>query len=293
MTWTKEDKLLASDMFFKEVPVRKIADYFGVTRYRVLTDVSQLAVSGEYRSIDTETIISRYDDGLELEDISTELKVPTVLVRRVLVTSGKRPRVDDGEYIDSFREINDEDSAYWLGFMFSDGYIKSDFTGFGLDLDKIDKGHILKFRDFLGIDKTLGEYGDMVRLIVTDSNAAADLIAKGCLPKKSHVLGPPEGVPSELERHFIRGVVDGDGSIGWHSKGQPRIRVCGTYELLEWISAVGPTQASLPTPMKSIYEFRVNGRNKAMDWIHWLYKDASVYLSRKYDMYLELSDFFE
>lgn len=290
--WDKSAKLEAADMFYKEVPVRKIAEYFDVTRYRVLSEVSKLAISGEYCPVDADEIIQMYDEDMDLEGIASKLKVPTILISRVLINSGRRPNIEHVNSIDLFSTIDNEMSAYWLGFMFADGYIKSDLTGFGVDLHSKDKDHLALFKEHLGTTANLTYPAQMVRLVVTDHNAAADLIAKGCVPRKSHVIGPPVALPVELNRHFIRGLVDGDGSLGYHSKNQPRIRICGSYDLLEWVSENGPVGGSKPTPMKSIFEFRVNGKSKAMKWIDWLYSDSNISLSRKYNMYRELRDEF-
>jgi hypothetical protein len=56
------------------------------------------------------------------------------------------------------------------------------------------------------------------------------------VPRKSLVLEPPD-VPQPMLRHFIRGIFDGDGSVGWHKHNRTvRFTVCsGSKRFVEWI----------------------------------------------------------
>ena len=49
-------------------------------------------------------------------------------------------------------------------------------------------------------------------MIITNNDFATNLITQGCVEHKTDILEPPN-IPKNLERHFIRGLMDGDGSI--------------------------------------------------------------------------------
>ena len=117
-----------------------------------------------------------------------------------------------------FEKIDSEEKAYWLGFLYADGYISFSENKIELSLAEKDVHHIEKFRDFLGINNRIC-YRPSVkayRLSFRSDKCKQDLINQGCTPRKSLTLKFPTSkqVPYELIRHFIRGYFDGD---GWFS----------------------------------------------------------------------------
>ena len=158
-----------------------------------------------------------------------------------------------------FEKIDLEEKAYWLGFMFADGYIvdNSNRYGqdeFGISLSEKDKDHLEKFKKSIKAtnpiliykrnSKTPGE--PLARILLTSQKTANDLIDKGCIKQKSLVLKPPKNVPNELIHHFLRGFFDGDGSIAKTKNESMRktdgflynIRITTTYEMANWIQNI-------------------------------------------------------
>lgn len=123
-----------------------------------------------------------------------------------------------------FENIDTEEKAYWLGFIYADGCV-SNSTKYTLEitLKKSDENHLKKFRSFLDSDALISNktisHGEKVykavRIAVHSKKLVEDLISKGCTPRKSLTLSFPsrEILPQPLVKHFIRGYFDGDGSI--------------------------------------------------------------------------------
>ena len=86
----------------------------------------------------------------------------------------------------------------------------------------------------------------MVSTVIGNKHMRDSLISKGCVPNKSLILKFPseEILPKELQRHFIRGYFDGDGTIGLypHSKTNPKLEesllIVGTKPFLEKVQDV-------------------------------------------------------
>lgn len=128
-----------------------------------------------------------------------------------------------------FEKIDNEWKAYWLGFMYADGWNCSDKHSIGLRLQESDKEHIQKFKDSLQSDsKTYFSKGGDTIIIgknchaqnqysvsISNDKICKDLSNLGCVPRKTYILKFPteEQVPKDLMRHFIRGFLDGDGYI--------------------------------------------------------------------------------
>ena len=56
--------------------------------------------------------------------------------------TGNRKYYFNNLYFDS---IDSEEKAYWLGFLYADGYILSSANGFGCNLKEDDASHLKKF----------------------------------------------------------------------------------------------------------------------------------------------------
>jgi hypothetical protein len=124
-----------------------------------------------------------------------------------------------------FDTIDKEDKAYWFGFILTDGSITSKInTVLQIKLKADDSHHLEKFNSFIQTDKPLtflisksssSDYKDTkaVQQIISSKKIVKDLIANGCPENnKSKELTFPN-IRVDLERHFIRGLIDGDGSF--------------------------------------------------------------------------------
>jgi intein/homing endonuclease len=144
-----------------------------------------------------------------------------------------------------FDNINTEEKAYWLGFIFADGNIISHKRCYSLTLgvSEIDIDHIKKFQQTLQTthklstkNKTTGKYGQVSKpfyyIRVTSKHLVESLIGLGCVPNKSKTITFPNILP-KLERHFIRGVFDGDGWITMYDK---------KHKYLKWSIYTGSKQ---------------------------------------------------
>lgn len=142
-----------------------------------------------------------------------------------------------------FDKIDTEEKAYWLGFLYADGYVESNGNTIELSLKSSDIHHLEKFRDFLNFDKTKHIFKDSIRCRIAFRNKhiKQSLIKLGCIPRKSLTITFPslDQVPVHLHRHFIRGYVDVDGSVMFnteHTSG--RLSILGTYDMLDGIVKV-------------------------------------------------------
>ena len=217
----------------------------------------------------------------------------------------------------SFDVIDTEEKAYWLGFMYADGYISSKNNQIGLQLAIKDIEHLQKFNNFLNYSRGMtitdshqfgsedkfnknGELMQMVRTVITNEHMWKALNNVGCVPNKSLILQfPDESIfkSKDLIRHFIRGYVDGDGTLGVypHSKTNPNLEasllIVGTKSFLEGIQNYLNIKGFLmqkPSCNENTYRLGYSTK-KAEQVADILYKDASIYLTRKYNIYI--SDF--
>ena len=200
-----------------------------------------------------------------------------------------------------FEVIDTEEKAYWLGFLYADGYVESgNRNAIELSLKSSDIEHLRKFSSFLGFDDNKHIFQDEVRcrFYFRNKKVKNRLISLGCVPQKSLILKFPseEQVPRELIRHFIRGYVDGDGSLmlGKNHLGEyvkPRFNILGTENFLEGILDVtGWRKLKIQHPSNA-YCIEWSGFY-VKDYLDFLYKDSTIYLDRKYNKYLKITNIF-
>lgn len=158
--------------------------------------------------------------------------------------------------------------------------------------------HLEKFRDFLGFSKDKHIFQDSVRCRISfrNSKTKQDLIDLGCIPRKSLVLTFPnkKQVPSYLIPHFVRGYIDGDGSVMIGSKNTPRLSILGTYNFLYELRKQMGWKENKVLYKKSQEKTGVcvvewSGRY-VINYLDDIYKNANIYLDRKYEKYLILKN---
>jgi intein-encoded DNA endonuclease-like protein len=192
-----------------------------------------------------------------------------------------------------FDVIDTEEKAYWLGFMYADGYVSSDLKEFSLSLQERDIDHLNVFKGFVGsnakllrLDYTVKNPSISYKLFIGSRVVAESLNKLGCTPNKSLTLKFPskEIVPEHLTQHFIRGYFDGDGCV-YIDKQNILFQAVGTKDMMEHIVKTVGVDMNV-RQIGNVYEIRCKGNAKAMKVFDWMYKDASVCLRRKYDKYI-------
>lgn len=193
-----------------------------------------------------------------------------------------------------FDVIDTEEKAYWLGFIFADGYV-SNKNDFELSLSIVDIKHLQKFNKFINHTKEIKNDNYRCRLFLKDSHFVNRLKELGCISKKSLILQFPNlniFKSKDLIKHFIRGYWDGDGCLSYCDIGHQRIQisVLGTEDFL--------TKMKENLPLKFDYKLGYNNKakslitrtlqingNNAFELTYYLYENASIYLDRKFEKY--------
>lgn len=198
-----------------------------------------------------------------------------------------------------FDIIDNEHKAYWCGFLAADGYIIQHKNGwqnqFGITLQTQDK-YILEQlnKDIDGnyvirdkkISKNNKEYYSSI-LQCTSDIAVQALIDKGIVPRKSLILKYLQHIPKNLEHHMIRGYLDGDGSLGVNNRNEYWCQFLGTQSFLSGIQHFFQTNNKI-YKRGNIYILSYYGNKQVPYILNQLYKDATIYLKRKYQKYAEM-----
>lgn len=212
-------------------------------------------------------------------------------------------RLNGQKLVDShiFDNIDTEEKAYWLGFLYADGYISDGYINNRVELciQEDDLPHLENYKKFLKSNHKItikvipdGLGGDAfraVRLTIDNKDLRAGLVKHGCFNNKSLTIEMPT-LNDDLMRHFIRGFFDGDGTIYWHSHRKSyRAGFCsGSSKFLEQLKEYLKTKdielCSIIRDTRSINTHNVSVSQTSLEkFLKYLYEDSTIYLQRKYD----------
>lgn len=229
--------------------------------------------------------------------------------RNIKTIKGNHYRLYTHDY-DYFEKIDTEEKAYWLGFMFADGYIV-DYSNrygedkFGMTLHSKDVSSLEAFKKSIQATNPITDVSyngrTLRRIIMSSQKTVNDLISHGCVKQKSLILKPPIGVPDELLHHFIRGFFDGDGSLYWNKSyfqahegwNTPSYSICitSTKEMVEWlIQILGDGKIYKEERREKTFYFKLGGNIKVRHFCKYIHKDATIFMERKYNYYKELCE---
>lgn len=203
-----------------------------------------------------------------------------------------------------FDNIDCEEKAYFLGLIYSDGYITGNAFGIALksnDIEILEKlalcmssTHKIKIYRNNGY----GSYHnptEYCRLIIKNQHLVDSLIKNGVEYHKSLKLKPPK-LDDYLIRHFIRGFMDGDGSI-YESCKSYTVSFTGVPEMLNYIGDHIKSKGIIkryklyPEHMSDVtYSLKIGGNIQSKNLLLYLYDNSKIYLKRKHDIYLHINN---
>lgn len=190
-----------------------------------------------------------------------------------------------------FESIDSEDKAYWLGFIMADGCVSLTYRPkLVIKLATKDRSHLSKWHKAINscikiCDLTIGVHSQHYSKKMCD-----DLIKLGCTPRKSNTLCFPK-INENLLNHLVRGYFDGDGcaDLRTHQKTpQLRITFIGTEQFLSKLKEVLKINNKLQPAgnNKIARKFEFCGNIKARKVANWMYKNSTIFLERKKEIYL-------
>ncbi len=179
------------------------------------------------------------------------------------------------------------ESAYVFGFWFADGSMTQPGKDHYVSFVSKDLEHLRLIRQVMQAEQKIYARPDgSYTLAIGSKQMWYDLLRLGGAPAKSLVAAMPY-VPQTLMRHFIRGYVDGDGSLYWDTtqRRTPRINIVGGLSFLEKLAQVIHQDtdvgiAKIRTHKSKIPYLAYTGI-KAQVLAKWLYIPGELRLERK------------
>ena len=224
-----------------------------------------------------------------------------------------------------FDVIDNEHKAYWLGFIWCDGYMairdRNNHISyeFKLSLSDIDASHLEKFNHDLNGNYKV-KYYDMgnssftsehqeARLLITNQHFGKTLVEQyGLIPRRSDCTKILNSVPEHLMKHFIRGIIEADGTFckykiteRGYNVDKYRVSIGTNEDIVRFIEKHLMDNDIINITERKLYQrhegqdgeyktLEISGKAQTLNILHYIYDNASIYLDRKYEKYLNIID---
>lgn len=307
--WTDKDVEFLKENYGTKT-AQELADYFEVSKQAIIDKCRKCGISAkmnrrEFWTKEEDELLKQHFEYAPKHYIEKLFpnRTWTSILQRGLKTLNLNRLSQDRYYIDyKFFETWNEQTAYMIGFIMADGYLKYKDKNRGesslqFELAEYDRDILDKFVNILQYEGSVNtSKRNTVKLFINNKKIIEDLINKG-VPSKNKTFSSciPKDLPDELFRHFLRGLFDGDGSICLDKNNSLVFSLLGTeqlmYECQNKISELSPIDIS----NLKIYNRNNHGcnvynlqfhRKSTLYFYDWLYKDSTIYLDRKYKKYI-------
>jgi hypothetical protein len=198
-------------------------------------------------------------------------------------------------HADFFRSWSPE-MAYVLGLWWTDGCmrVKNSTGAYEIEIASNDREHLVRVAQLIGGNyhlRKVAEEGKTYKITFCSVEMYRDIECHGGSPRKSRIIGFPT-IPAELLPHYVRGVVDGDGTLSWNGD-RPILQVySGAPHFLTAFAAAIDDATGIPAPKP-----QRNRDNWVIKWsttrakclVAWLYVEhAGLAMERKTELARDL-----
>ena len=265
--------------------------------------------------LDGTPVIEDYLGGLSSEQLSERYGMSSVAIRNYLKKKGIEMRSAYDAIYDDRRaspytfnehwldELDCSEKFYFLGFFAADGCNFKKQNEVKIKLQKGDLELLEKFKKLLESDRPIyevydkpngsrkGSYSSNFRL--TSKYFCSRLEELGLPERKTYCLHFPDYIPEKYLRDYVRRIFDGDGSITINRVGKERgaSDIAGHPCFLKELKTVIENTLSINIVFYQISEtcahLKINRQEDIKLFMDWMYKESSLYLERKFQIYQE------
>lgn len=286
---------------------QEIADMYGVGQYCISNILIKNNIKPRRYITENQkqNVIELYLSGQSQEQIERDLHMSHNSISAILDAYDVQKRTpSEASRIYNFNEhyfdiIDTPNKAYYLGMLYADGCNqKNNMITLRLQEDDYDileklNREIQNERPLLYTPRQCKNYKNTWSLCFGSPYVSQRLCELGCIHTKSLILKYPTWLDLYLQPHFLRGYMDGDGSICKNPKKMSASLVsthsfcaeaakliqkmcnCHCYIYIQAEHENGDATSIL----------KLNHKADACMFLDYIYKDAELYMQRKYDIY--------
>lgn len=221
-------------------------------------------------------------------------------IRKVIAQGGveirKRGNVSRTINEDFFEKIDSEKKAYYLGLIITDGYILHQPSNrkrskiLGIELKESDRYILEDLSKTFSKSKKISykPKKNTCILTITSNKICEDLAKYGVCPRKTHTVGYPNLNDESLNRHMMRGIFDGDGTV-FVSNGNIKFGLYGNKEIVYRFRDILEKELNVNkvkiTDKVTVQQLTYSSKKDVLNFYRYIYKDANYYIKRKKELF--------
>lgn len=310
-----KDKLI-KDYIPGESSIRSLAEKYNVNCYHTVSKVLKengikiIKPKLVPRSIIIEAAKYYSDNQVSIIDCAKKFKIGkntlyNYLKENNLIKNDKNYQKDITYDKNFFDSIDTEEKAYWLGFIMADGYTRLDKNNnpaqMTIEISKKDIEMLNAFKKSIKSNHIIrersrktrtGKVSETYSIRISSQHLTKQLIGYGVIPNKTYIGFINEEIfddNEELIFHYLRGYSDGDGTINKNKGNYVFKLVIKSKSILDtianWIKKYCNIDPKI-TVWDDAYRLSVQNKKDYFIFLEKLYKNANIYLDRKYQNYL-------
>lgn len=318
-----KDKLI-NDYIPGETSIRSLAEKYNVNCYhtvsRVLKENGIKIIKPKLVSRDIIKDAAKYysENEISVIDCAKKFKIgkntlSAYLKENNLIKNNKNYQKDITYDKNFFDSIDTEEKAYWLGFIMADGNVRTDKNNnpsqMTIEINKKDIEILNAFKKSIKSNHIIrersrttctGKISEFCSITISSQYLAKQLVNCGVVPNKTYIGFINEEIFNDNEDlifHYLRGYSDGDGTINKRKGNYVFKLVIKSRSILNtitnWIKKycnVDPKITLWGDKLGSAYRLSVQNKKDYFIFLEKLYKNANIYLDRKYQNYLSHID---
>ena len=305
-----KDKDNITSLYNNGMLQREIAEIYNTSTTSIARVLRSSGITNKVvvSETDEHNMINAYQNGMTIRNIAKQFNVGEKRISDIvkkhnihILLSCERPSKYslNEKYFDN---IDNQDKAYILGFLYADGCNYNNHISMCLQerdkdiLDKInialDSSRPLRFIDY---SDRGGACQNQYSLNITSKYMSERLASLGMVQNKSLILEFPKWLCPDLYSHFIRGYFDGDGYVSKNYY-NAKLSIVSTKVFCEKIQDILRKNVGINASIYLCHKneltttrtLQISGRNQIRKFLDYIYSDANLYLQRKYDVYKSL-----
>lgn len=306
----KEEYQNVIDLYNSGKTQEEIAKIYGCQKHVIATIMKSHCVETRQNGItdkEAHMMYNMYQNGQTMSEIAEIYGIERHTVSRAFKRVGlcvDRKTYHFNEHY--FDAVDNIDKAYILGLLWADGHNDVDRGKITLQLQDKDKELLEHINNAVESDRPLWlcplhdkneRWSNTYTLTLQSRHMSNILKSYGMIQRKSLVLEFPNFINAHLYGAFVRGYLDGDGSICFnHQTKKTEVSMIGTVMLLERIQEICKKldiKASIykknnwSNMIRTLY---ITNKTDRVKFLNWIYKDANLKMDRKYIKYQQLLD---
>lgn len=301
-----------ANLYYSGKTQKEIADIYGCTPNAIHEIMKKLGINARpngFTENDAQDMYIMYQDGKRLQEIADVFHTGRHTVGRTLKRNGfkidKKTYHCDEHYFDN---IDDQNKAYIAGLLWADGCNQLDKGKITIQLQERDQEILQQIKEISNNERPLlkinlndknPNWQNSILLTWQSKNISQILNDYGMVPRKSLVLEFPFWLDKSLYPHFLRGYIDGDGSVYFSkSKNYIRVSMVGTKMFLNVVKNICyeievKTYMSHKNAQNEMTCSLSTTSNKGtLKLLYWIYADSNLKLQRKYNKYQQALEYY-